>query len=60
MKNREQDLAKMVFETGQVAIACDDDGAFAVEDGKYRVLPVNPKIKAYRIVPHKGEAMREP
>jgi dipeptidase E len=59
-QKREQDLAKMVVETTQVAIACDDDAAFSVEDDKYRVLPVSPKIKAYRIVPHKGEAVREP
>jgi len=59
-QKREEDLARMVIETGRVAIACDDDAAFAVEDDMYRVLPISAGIKAYRIVPHNGEAVCEP
>ena len=59
-QKREEDLARMVIETGRVAIACNDDAAFAVEDDMYRVLPVSKGIRAYRIVPHDGEAVCEP
>jgi len=59
-QKREQDLARMVIRTGRVAIACDDDAAFAVEDDRYRVLPNNKGIKAYRIVPCKGKALCQP
>lgn len=59
-QKREQDLARMVIETGRIAIACDDDAAFAVENDMYRVLPVSTGIRAYRIVPHNGEAVCDP
>jgi dipeptidase E len=59
-QKREEDLARMVIETGRVAIACNDDAAFSVEDDMYRVLPVSAEIKAYRIVPNDGKAMCEP
>jgi len=59
-QKREEDLARMVIETGRVAIACDDDAAFAVEDDMYRVLPVSAAIMAYRIFPHNKKAVCEP
>jgi len=59
-QEREEDLARMVIETGRVAIACDDDAAFAVEDDMYRILPVSTGIRAYRIIPQNGEAVCEP
>lgn len=59
-QKRERDLARMVIETGRVAIACNDDAAFAVEDDMYRVLPNSKGIKAYRIVPHNNETLCRP
>jgi len=59
-QKREEDLERMVIETGRVAIACNDDAAFAVEDHMYRILPASAGIKAYRIIPCDGEAVCEP
>ena len=59
-QNREESLARMVVETSRVAIACDDDAVFAVEDHLYSVLPFSAGIKAYRIFPQNKEAVCEP